>query len=86
MYAESQSNHSLKKFVGVAGSNSALSPQPAQTKITGKANIGFIRDQKKAPVQQRVKATTASIPMVCDMPSNLPHKSDSPHNDIQVTG
>lgn len=37
-------------------------PAPVQTKITGTAHVGFVKDSKSQPPNQKVKAVTASIP------------------------
>ena len=39
--------------------------QPSSTKITGKADVGFVKDSKKVAPQMKVKAITASVPVVC---------------------
>ena len=37
-------------------------PAPVKTKITGTAHVGFVKDCKSTPPNQKVKAVTASIP------------------------
>jgi len=34
------------------------------TKITGKAEVGFVKDNKFSPSKQKVKAITASVPAI----------------------
>lgn len=41
----------------------ACAPPPSSTKITGKADVGFVKDNKSTPPHQRVKAVTASVPV-----------------------
>ena len=41
----------------------ACAPPPTSTKITGKADVGFVKDNKSTPPHQRVKAVTASVPV-----------------------
>lgn len=50
-------------YVGVISLNSC-SPQPTATKITGKADVGFVKDNKSTRLHQRVKAITASVPTI----------------------
>lgn len=49
----------LKDSVAKPSSASELST----TKITGKADVGFVKDSKRTPTHQKVKATIASIPL-----------------------
>ena len=41
----------------------ACAPPPTSTKITGQADVGFVKDNKSTPPHQRVKAVTASVPV-----------------------
>lgn len=50
-------------IVIVAGKSSAQLPSAA-TKITGKADVGYVKDSKKPLAHQKIKAITASVPTV----------------------
>lgn len=39
-------------------------PEPTKTKITGMAHVGYVKDNRSTPPNQKVKAVTATIPSV----------------------
>lgn len=52
-------------------------PEPTKTKITGTAHVGYVKDNKSAPPNQKVKAVTATIPSIGGIVSGDEHGSVS---------
>lgn len=50
--------------IGVLNLSSSSPSEQTSTKITGRADVGYVKDNKSLPANQKVKAITASIPAV----------------------